>query len=277
MFWGSVFALLLYQPHFVATYFLNYRKGRNFLFRYRFTHLVLPLLLILLILLTAVNEMVFHDQRLIQFQPYFLFMVILFGLFHFSAQAAGAVTRLSENSFSRNETGILRFLFYLTAIYGLINHLKYQNHQYRLFLLQITFPVIPDSALLVFGILLILFHSCFIVKSFQKLNLLSLMPWFSLLIWFMIPVFQTTYFFLIPIFHAIQFIPFYLIELPQKKNYLLSLALILISFLMIYALPNILQDLMVENFSIRSSTLFAMILLCINLHHFALERVTWKN
>lgn len=269
---GIILALVLYQPHFIATYLFNYFRGISFLKKHWITLILLPILLTTLIVILFFDNTfynIFFREELCKF---LLCLVIIGTIWHFSAQSAACIFYFSKSIFSSLLKKYLRFIFFLTGIYGVLNFVHHHQNSYTLFNLKIDHIYTSDLFLKYFFILLLIANSHLLILSYRKsIGIKSYIPWLAYLTWYMSDTFSISYFYLIPLMHALQFVPFYLIKSSSHKKIFHHIGIVLISLLFIYIIPNMIN----VTYGDRSLYIFEAILICINLHHFAMERITW--
>lgn len=271
---GSILALMLYQPHFIATYRLNYFRGAGFLKEYWITFIFLPLIFVFLIITLFFDNSfytIFFREELCKS---LLFMVIIGTIWHFSAQSIACICYFSEAELNPFFKRKLRVAFFVTGIYGVLNFVRHHFNSYRLFNLSIDDIYISHMFLKCFFIALVLTNTLLLFYAYRNsIGFKSYIPWLAYLAWYMSDTFTISYFYLIPIMHTLQFLTFYLIKTSSQKKFHSHIGLILLSLVLIYALPNMIH----VTHGGKSPYIFEVILICINLHHFAMERVTWKG
>lgn len=277
---GSLLALLIYQPHFIATYQMNYSRGWDYIRKNYFILLVQPLIFLLFILFVFLNEFIFFNQSVnVIYKPLLIF-TILAGLWHFSAQSFGVTLKYAQPVIENNKQRIIivgKLIFFITALYGLISYMNFNSGRYKLFNLSFDIPYVSNSFMSIFLYSLIVVHiALWLHLRKLKFKWQGMLPWLALIAWYMTDLFTTRYFYLIPVAHAMQFIPLYYKSIDKKNGLLLTFLILLFSVFIIFALPNYIEETVLAQTQLEKSFIFVVLLLCINLHHFSMERISWK-
>jgi hypothetical protein len=262
--WATLLALVVYQPHFIATYQLNYTRGWSHLRHHWPTLIALPAAMVIIIANSLLTAGALSQLRL----QGLLALVLIAGVHHFACQSAAATIHCSGKSPAREQSLLLRGVFFVTGLYGWIRHTQYLQGEYALFGIRLSVPEISAWPLDVAGALLLMAHAGLAVHSIRmRWSAVAAIPWLALVLWYTSPVFLKQYFYLVPVMHGLQFFPFYLDRRPEIKTLWRLASLVAISLLVVFAAPNLMPG----------ATGFAAVLFALNLHHFAMERVTWRN
>lgn len=274
---GASVALIVYQPHFIATYKLAYKYKLK---EHFYILVILPIFFLLII-----GTVFYLEFTNIQFDIRFILSTVLaFTLvgagFHFSKQCYGVLLSYKPSGFSKNVKKIIKNSLYIAPLYGLLNYIHLSNGEFLFFSVNISIPFDVSNLLSFFFYLLIFTYSVglyFLISSRSNFNVYVV--YVSFLLWFTIDYFVLNFFYFIPLFHSMQFLPsFFKREMPQRKLFT-WLVLSFFSVFLLFLLPNFLSYNLPRIFDSQRELqhLFVSILLCVNLHHFAMESFIWRR
>ena len=167
---GTILALLIYQPHFVSAYTMNYGKGFRYVSQHPLVFITLPLFFLLLILLTLLQSLGFLSLISEVFYKVFFAATLLGAAYHFSAQSMAATKYLRSESIN-TEAFFLKgkLLLFVTGVFGIFHHASMTGGSFRLFNFSLELFKIEADLLLFLKLGLLLLHFLFIYR-FWKLS-----------------------------------------------------------------------------------------------------------
>jgi hypothetical protein len=273
---GIFLAVFIYQPHFVATYTLAYSRKIS---KHKVVLLFLPVMLTLFFLYVFITELILNTSPYVSLLNVALIITLLGAIYHFSLQAYGVLSYYLQLKLGHVESIFVKLVFIFSSLYGLLNFIHLKNGFFDFFSLSLSINLNLEVALNVFFYLIILMYFITLYVIYKKkagFNSYVVLLAFSL--WYLNDYFVSQYFYLIPLFHSLQFIPFF-----YKKNRntpgktLKSILIVAISFVVIFLIPNLIDSYVLGIPGTSSSYIFVCVLICVNLHHFAMESIIWRK
>ncbi len=276
---GVILALIVYQPHFLATYRIAYSyKLKDQLL----ILVILPIFFVIFIFLVAISDYLSVTSKILYLLKLTLVFTLLGTVWHFSKQTYGIFLHYAKIENNEYLKKVVKYLFISTPLYGLLNFINLNSKKFELFNLSLSIPFKLDFFLeLVFYSISSFYIIIFLILLRTKSKIQSLVVFIAFYAWYANDFFLVNYFYLIPIFHSLQFIPFYFKrfkDYKKLKNKIISwLTLAVLSIFLVFLIPNFTENSLADIINKKTTFLFVSFLLCINLHHFAMENFIWSK
>lgn len=270
---------LVYQPHFIYSYYINYFKNRPLSFdrKTSLSLLYTPIILIFILSLFVVDVFITPFIPIL-FTQTLLALVLPMIAWHFSCQTLHCIFYYSRTNPNAKVKTCFRSLFFSTFIFGIFScYIQLNDYPfYNLPIPKIELLTGSDHLLFYFRIAFLLVHICLALFSARFLTLLSLLPWASFLCWCLTVTFTKYFFYLVPLFHGLEIIPFFLRKHMNKDLIWGYFKILAISILLFFIALQVIVG-VEKNLGSKYSKIFVAFLILLNFHHVILEGRTWKK
>lgn len=281
------FALALFSyPHFAASYWLAYSRGKKFLWENWFALFVLPFLLIAaLAWLWSVYALIGElGMRL-----FFTVFVFMSG-WHFAMQAFGAAVigfHYDGIKLTPRQRHALKASLLSLWLFSFLARFDFQAEPVTYFGLQLYAIELPfwayHAASAALTLVTIWAVYVLVIVPYDQTNILpskrTLVPWISLFFWWL-PALRSPEFYVYgtQLFHGLQMQAFtYRFERHRGRTQLgillLAAALVALGFFVHWTVPVALDK---TSLSPRPNYFFLCFSFTISIHHYFLDRATWR-